>query len=113
MNLELTGKLIKRLPLQKGEGKNGTWQKIDFVIETTTEYPKNICFSVWGDTCKYINAVKKDDIITVAFNPESREYNEKWYTDLRAWSIKKVDIQEQTEKEENKDISQNENDLPF
>ena len=32
MAIEISGKLIKLLPLQTGSGKNGTWNKQDFII---------------------------------------------------------------------------------
>ena len=32
--MEITGKVIKTLPLQSGEGKNGIWKKQEYVIET-------------------------------------------------------------------------------
>jgi len=87
MSLEITGKLIKKLPEQTGEGKFGKWIKQDFIIETTDQYPKKVCFSTWGDKTDILKKFSEGDTITVSFNPESREYNEKWYTDLRAWKI--------------------------
>jgi hypothetical protein len=49
MALEITGKVISILTEQTGSGKNGVWVKQDFVIETTEQYPKKVCFSAWGD----------------------------------------------------------------
>ncbi len=94
MNLEIKGKLIKKLPEQTGEGKFGKWIKQDFVIETQDQYPKKICFSAWGDKTDILNKFTEGSILLVSFNPESREYNERWYTDLRAWKI--VNAQENT-----------------
>ena len=37
------------LAVQTGEGKNGTWKKQDFVIETDGQYPKKVCLTIWGD----------------------------------------------------------------
>ena len=31
--MELSGKIIKILPLQSGQGKNGVWKKQDYVME--------------------------------------------------------------------------------
>ena len=87
MSLEIKGKLIKKLPEQTGEGKFGKWIKQDFVIETQDQYPKKVCFSTWGDKTDMLKKFSEGDIILVSFNPESREFNEKWYTDLRAWKI--------------------------
>lgn len=34
-----------------------------------------------------VNNLQTGQTVKVSFNPESREYNGKWYTDLRAWKI--------------------------
>lgn len=89
MNLEITGTVKKIMPEVTGEGKFGKWVKQDFVIETKDQFPKKICFSAWGDKADAIKNIKEGETVTVSFNPESREYNERWYTDLRAWKISK------------------------
>lgn len=86
--MDISGKVLHLLPLQSGQGKNGTWKKLDFVIETSGQYPKKVCFSLWGDKIDSAQ-LKVDEDVTVSFEPESREYNGKWYTDLRAWKISK------------------------
>lgn len=87
MALEVTGKLIKILPAQTGSGARGNWVKQEFVIETMDQYPKKICLSLWGDKADSLGRYSLNDEIKVSFNVESREYNERWYTDLRAWKI--------------------------
>ena len=90
MALELTGRLVKKLPLQEGNGKNGAWFKQDFIIETTEQFPKKVCIAAWGDKTDQINSLNIGDEIKVGVNIESREYNERWYTDLKAWTIASV-----------------------
>ena len=47
--MEISGKIIAILPLQSGTGRNGTeWKKQDYVIETHDQYPKKMCFNLWG-----------------------------------------------------------------
>lgn len=82
--MEITGKLIKILEPITGEGRNGPWKKQNFVIETSGEYSKKICFTVWGDKIDF-NSLTESDTIKVLFDIESREYNNNWYTDLKAW----------------------------
>jgi hypothetical protein len=94
MALELSGKLIKKLPEVTGTGKTGTnWIKQDFVIETQDQYPKKVCMNVWGDKTQDLAAVSEGEIVKVQFNVESREYNERWYTDIRAYRIDRVGAQ--------------------
>lgn len=87
MSLEVSGKVLQILQEQSGEGKNGRWVKQDFVIETEEQFPKKVCFSTWGDKAAEVKKLSAGDSIIVSFNVESREYNGKWYTDLRAWKI--------------------------
>jgi hypothetical protein len=91
MALEISGKLSQFLPEVSGTGKNGTtWTKRDFVIETIDSFPKKICLSAWGDKIGELTGVGEGEMIKVSFDVQSREYNGKWYTDLRAWKIEKM-----------------------
>ena len=90
MSLEFEGNLVKVLSEVTGQGKNGAWVKQDFVLETEDQYPKKACFSAWGDKVADLKALSLGEKLRVTFNAESREYNEKWYTDLRAIRIDQV-----------------------
>jgi hypothetical protein len=58
------------------------------VIETTGEqYPKKVCISVWGDKVDTLSRFQINDEVKIGINLESREYNERWYTDIKAWKI--------------------------
>lgn len=86
--MEISGKLIQKLPIQSGVGKTGTsWQKQEFVIETVETYPKKICANLWGDKTDALQNINIGDQVIVSFNLESREFNGKWYTDVKAWKI--------------------------
>jgi Domain of unknown function (DUF3127) len=88
MSLEITGKITQILPLETGEGKNGIWKKQLFVIEFMDgNYSKKLCLSLWGDKTSAISDLQEGSEIRVSFNVESREYNQRWYTDARAWRI--------------------------
>jgi hypothetical protein len=86
--MEISGKIVALLPEQSGQGKNGTWKKQEYILETAGQYPKKVCFSVWGDKIDQFN-VKTGDAVEVSFDVESREYNQRWYTELRAWKVAK------------------------
>lgn len=84
--MQITAKLIQVLPLQSGTGKNGEWKKQEIVVETNAQYPKKICISVWGDKIND-SQLKLGNELTIDFDVESREYNGRWYTDVKAWKI--------------------------
>lgn len=113
MALEIEGKVVRKLPIVTGEGRNGTWQKQEFVIETAGEYPKTICFTVFGDKTDISNTLKKDENVKVHFNVESREYNDRWYTNLQAWKIDRNETQAPPPPPPAKEAQGNDNDLPF
>ena len=91
MSLEITGKVEQVLPLESGEGKNGPWKKQHFVIEYMDgNYAKKLCFSLWGDKTSALQDIQPGTEIKVSFNVESREYNQRWYTDAKAWRVEVV-----------------------
>jgi hypothetical protein len=84
--MEISGKVTQVLPLVTGEGKNGTWQKQQFVIETQSQYPKMVMMTLWGDKINQYN-LSVGMMVTCSVEIESREFNGKWYTDVKAWKI--------------------------
>lgn len=84
--MEINGKIISVLPAVTGQGKNGEWKKQEFIIQTDGQYPKNVCISLWGDKINN-NIYEPGTAVTVSFDPESREYNGRWFTELRSWKV--------------------------
>jgi hypothetical protein len=87
--MEVKGKVIQLLPVQSGMGKKGQWKKQEFIIETQAQFPKKICLSAWGDKVDQFG-LSVGDMVTVAVDLESREYNGRWYTEARAWKLEKT-----------------------
>lgn len=87
--MEISGKLIEKLPQQTGQGRNGAWVKQEFIIETPDQYPKKVCIALWGEKAKEIDSISIGENIKASINVESREFNGKWYTDVKAWRIEK------------------------
>jgi len=87
--MQLTAKLITLLPLQTGQGKNGEWRKQDIILETDGQYPKKICISIWGDKIN-TSQLQIGNMLKVDFDIESREFNGRWYTDVKAWKTEVV-----------------------
>jgi hypothetical protein len=86
--MEISGRLIQVLQEQGGEGKNGNkWAKCDFVIETQEKFPKKVCLTAWNDLIGIVKGLPIDSEIKASFDISSREYNGKWYTDVKAWKV--------------------------
>jgi single-stranded DNA-binding protein len=91
--MEIKGRLIRVLPIESGTSARGAWKKQSYVIETVdTQFPKQVCFMLWGDKVDQYQ-LKEGELILVSFDLESREFNNRWYTDVRAWKIDRPDPQ--------------------
>lgn len=88
MSMDIKGKVIQLLAPQTGQGKRGTWKKQEFVIETQSQYPKKVCLSMWGEKIDQFR-LSVGEMVTVSVELESREYNNRWYTEARAWKVTK------------------------
>ena len=87
--MEIKGKVIQLLDLQSGEGKNGTWRKQEYILETIdSKYPKKVCVAVWGDKIDQF-ALQQGDNVVASIEVESREFNGRWYTNVQAWRVQK------------------------
>jgi hypothetical protein len=89
--MEISGRIIQILPEETGEGRNGPWKKQNFILETQEQYPKKVCITVWGDKVD-LKSFAPDDAVTASINIESREYNGRWYTDVKAWRVVKSSV---------------------
>lgn len=82
--MDITGRLVKILPEVRGESQRGPWVKGGFVIETDDTYPRQVAFTLFGeDRIQMLQTLVMNAPVMVTFSPESREYNDRWYTDLR------------------------------
>ena len=84
--MEITGKIIAALPEVSGvSAKGNAWKKKEYVLENTEgQFPRKVAFTCFGDNADRIN-LKIGDDVKVYFDIESREYQGRWYTDIRAW----------------------------
>ena len=87
--MEVSGKIIQVLPEQGGVSKTSgkEWKLQAYVLETQEQYPRKVHFEVFGEDRIKANPCQLDDIVTVSFDIESREFNGRWYTSIRAWKI--------------------------
>ena len=91
--MEVVGKIIQVLPAQEGVGRNGNpWKVQPYVLETLDQYPRKVHFEVFGEDRIKQNPCELDQLVTVSFDIESREFNGRWYTSIRAWKIQQGDM---------------------
>ena len=117
--MEINGKIIELLPEKSGQSANGPWRKQEYILETSSQYPKKVCFMAWGDKIDQF-AIKQGESLVVSVDLESREYNGRWYTDVKAWKVSRDGTQDYSEPnpQNNEDEvpnnwSHSDDDIPF
>ncbi len=87
--MDLTGKVIAILPARGGQSQRtgNPWMIQEYVIEVPGTYPRKMMFNIFGeDRIKQFN-IQAGEEITVQFDIDAREYNGRWYNDIRAFNI--------------------------
>ena len=88
--MDVRCKLLDKLAVQNGTSARGPWSKQDFIVETLEQYPRKICMNVWGqDKVSELAGFNPGEMLLISVNIESREFNGRWYTDVRAWKIQR------------------------
>ena len=90
MDIAITGTVKQVLEEQSGESQRGPWRKQEFILETEGQYPKEICIVQWGEKIDEFD-IQEGERLTAHVDIQSREYNGRWYTDVKAWRIERDD----------------------
>jgi Protein of unknown function (DUF3127). len=87
--LEIEGKIRAKLAKSNGQSARGSWTKQDFLLEFQDgNFPSTVCFTAFGDDkVAELDKYQVGDTVKVAFNLRGREYNGRWYNDVRVWRI--------------------------
>ena len=85
--MEITGTLVALLETNTGVGANGPWKKKTFVLESKEKFPKKVAITAWNEQADLADKLSAGTELKISFNLESREFNGKWYTDVKAWRI--------------------------
>jgi len=92
--MNITGKVTQVLNLEQGVGKASgkEWRKQTFVLSvfySDNERESLVPLTLWGDKCGSVPRVGQQ--VTVDFDINGREYNGKWYVELKAWRVTPAD----------------------
>jgi hypothetical protein len=88
--MEITGKIIAVMDKRSGQSARtgANWATQDYVLETINEqYPKRCLFNVFGEDKINEFNIQVGSVVTVSFDINAREYNGRWYNDVRAWRV--------------------------
>ncbi len=88
--MEITGKVVRLGALTEGTSARGPWRKQDLIIETEEQFPKTVCLTCWTNQIDEIQKFAPGQAIKAQIDLSSREFNGKWYTDVRVWRFDPV-----------------------
>ena len=91
MSYEMKGTVKRLYDVWKSD--TSEFYKREFVITTAEQYPSDVKFSALKEKSDQLNGVTEGDQVTVKFDIKGREYNDRYYVDLNAWRIEKMDAQ--------------------
>ncbi len=92
--MEFEGLVFRILPVVRGTSARGEWQKQEVIFELPGEFSRKVCVGFWGDKVADLARLKEGDKVSVSANVESREYNGRWFTEVRAWKFSTVAAQQ-------------------
>ncbi len=85
-NLTITGTVVSNLPTESGKTKAGSdWKKRTVIVQQNDQYKTHVAITLFGKAVDF--KTPDGETITASVNVKSREYNNKWYTDIEAWKI--------------------------
>ena len=90
--MEFQGKIIAVLPAREGVSKNtnNPWKSQSFVIENHDQYPRKMCFDVFGeDKIQQFN-IQMGEELNVSFDVDAHQWQDRWFNSIRAWKVDRV-----------------------
>lgn len=85
--MEFEGTVVSVLPVVKGTSARGEWMKQEVIFDQPGEFNRKVCVGFWGDKAQEAGTLRPGEVVAVSANVESREYNGRWFTEVRAWRI--------------------------
>ena len=90
--MEIQGKIIVVAETQSGVSKatGRDWMSQEFVMEVPGQFPRKICFRLFGQERINEAHVQVGDDVQVSFDIDAREYNGRWYNTVNAFRVQHV-----------------------
>lgn len=88
--MEIQGKVTNILPMRSGVSARGEWKSQEFVITTEEQYPKKVCFQVFGEDRIISFALQLGEAVKVSFDISAHEYQGRFFNSINAWKVEKI-----------------------
>ena len=93
--MDFEGKVLEILPAVTGQSARGTWERQTVVFEQPNkQYGKELAVT-FMNKAQDVASLRVGEHYIVSFDIESRNYQGRWYTDVRAWRVQPVQTQAQ------------------
>jgi len=90
--MDFEGKVLQILQPTKGTSSRGEWQRQEVIFEMTQEFSRKVAVTFFNKPAD-VEKLRVGESYIVSVNIESREYNGRWYTDVREWRIQPLQQQ--------------------
>ncbi len=87
--MEFEGKVLQIFPARGGVSKAGnawTSQDVLFEVQTQSQYPRRTLVNFFNKE-EEVKRLTEGTLYTVSIDIDAREYNGRWYNDVRAWRV--------------------------
>lgn len=90
--MEISGRITHVLEARGGTSARtgNAWKVQSYVLETVEQYPKHLCFEVFGEDKINLFNIQVGQELTVSFDVDAHEYQGRWYNQIRAWKVEAV-----------------------
>lgn len=90
--MEFSGKIIAILQPKSGVAKasGNEWKAQEYVIENHDQYPKKMCFEVFGADKIDQFAIQMGEELNISFDIDARQWQDRWFNSVRVWKVERV-----------------------
>ena len=87
--MDLTGKIIAIMEARSGvSARTGNpWMTQEYVLEVPGQFPRRMVFNLFGEERIKQYSLQAGEEVTVQFDIDAREFNGRWFNDIRAYNI--------------------------
>lgn len=92
--MKIRGIISRKSQIMSGVSQQGKqWQKMEIILQTQEQYPKSVCLTAFNQVVNDSMSFNIGELVDANISVESREFNGKWYTDVKVWSFERVQQQ--------------------
>lgn len=90
MNCEVRGKITAELEVRTGTRDGKDWEVREYLITEQSQFGKTMKFSMTSWDGPIMDRLQIGDSVCVSFSVSAREHEGKWYNDVRAWKVQRL-----------------------